>query len=525
MIFDLENSDKIQENVDCDIVIIGAGTAGLYLANKLYNSSFKIILIEEGGRQGRMSDLLGKKVINSGIQYNGASKGRSFGIGGTSSLWGGQMIPLSSFDLEDRACGMFKEWPIKFDNLKAHLNNVCNIFSLNSYKNSDSNALNKLFFPTLYNFNKCLNLRHSQWIPFKKRNFGKYFFKKIKSNDNINVWINSRIEKIIKSEGKDSYRIEKIVSKSVSGNVLTVKAKNIVICAGALESTRLLLEFDEENNNCITNKGSPLGNYFSDHFSINIGTLEPLNFYNLNKEIAPVFHKGIMCSPRLELSKKNQRRNKIPSAFIHFIFLTNGKTFFDFVRDFLRAKQDLRKISKSYSVSFVLKGFIEMYLMAFWRYFYKRLRFPQNSKILMQIDFEQFTNINSKLFLTGEVDEFNKKVLGVNWQLKNEELEGVMRLIKESISFYESSGFQDKAKLVANTQLNIDNFYDVYHPTGTIKMGDVESNSVVDSDLKLWGCDNLYVSSTAVFPSSGSANPGMIHLALTDRLALHLLEK
>ena len=103
MIFDLENSDKIQENVDCDIVIIGAGTAGLYLANKLYNSSFKIILIEEGGRQGRMSDLLGKKVINSGIQYNGASKGRSFGIGGTSSLWGGQMIPLSSFDLEDRA--------------------------------------------------------------------------------------------------------------------------------------------------------------------------------------------------------------------------------------------------------------------------------------------------------------------------------------------------------------------------------------------------------------------------------------
>ena len=46
MIFDLENSDKIQENVDCDIVIIGAGTAGLYLANKLYNSSFKIILID-----------------------------------------------------------------------------------------------------------------------------------------------------------------------------------------------------------------------------------------------------------------------------------------------------------------------------------------------------------------------------------------------------------------------------------------------------------------------------------------------
>ncbi|HIF39205.1 MAG TPA: hypothetical protein EYQ69_08400 [Gemmatimonadetes bacterium] len=64
--------------------------------------------------------------------------------------------------------------------------------------------------------------------------------------------------------------------------------------------------------------------------------------------------------------------------------------------------------------------------------------------------------------------------------------------------------------------------YDVYHPTGSLRMGTTPSNSVVDGNLKLWSADNCYITSTAVFPSSGSANPGMTHLALTARLAKHI---
>jgi choline dehydrogenase-like flavoprotein len=53
-------------------------------------------------------------------------------------------------------------------------------------------------------------------------------------------------------------------------------------------------------------------------------------------------------------------------------------------------------------------------------------------------------------------------------------------------------------------------------------MGSKPINSVVDSELRLWGCPNCYVSSTAVFPLAGSTNPGLTHLALTARLADHL---
>jgi choline dehydrogenase-like flavoprotein len=61
-----------------------------------------------------------------------------------------------------------------------------------------------------------------------------------------------------------------------------------------------------------------------------------------------------------------------------------------------------------------------------------------------------------------------------------------------------------------------------YHPIGTISIGSNEAESVVDKNLKLWKISNLYICSTAIFPTSGSSNTGLTLLALTARLATHL---
>ena len=55
-------------------------------------------------------------------------------------------------------------------------------------------------------------------------------------------------------------------------------------------------------------------------------------------------------------------------------------------------------------------------------------------------------------------------------------------------------------------------------------MGSLKSDSVVDRNLRLWETENCYVSTTAVFPTAGSANPGMTHLALTARLSSHIVD-
>jgi choline dehydrogenase-like flavoprotein len=57
---------------------------------------------------------------------------------------------------------------------------------------------------------------------------------------------------------------------------------------------------------------------------------------------------------------------------------------------------------------------------------------------------------------------------------------------------------------------------------GTARMGTSERNGVVDPNCAVFGVPNLYIASSAVFPTSGHANPTLTIVAMTLRLAAHL---
>jgi hypothetical protein len=66
---------------------------------------------------------------------------------------------------------------------------------------------------------------------------------------------------------------------------------------------------------------------------------------------------------------------------------------------------------------------------------------------------------------------------------------------------------------------------DGYHQAGTTRMGDDPGQSVVDSNLKVHGVENLFVASSSVFPVSGQANCTLLAVAFGVRLASHLQGK
>lgn len=63
--------------------------------------------------------------------------------------------------------------------------------------------------------------------------------------------------------------------------------------------------------------------------------------------------------------------------------------------------------------------------------------------------------------------------------------------------------------------------HDAYHPVGTCRMGE-DGEAVVGRDLKVRGFANLWVASTGVLPSAGTANPTFTMLCLTQQLAEEL---
>jgi choline dehydrogenase-like flavoprotein len=56
-------------------------------------------------------------------------------------------------------------------------------------------------------------------------------------------------------------------------------------------------------------------------------------------------------------------------------------------------------------------------------------------------------------------------------------------------------------------------------------MGRDPADGVVDADCRVFGVDNLYVAGSAVFPTSGQANPTLTIVALAVRLAQHIEAK
>ena len=74
----------------CDICVVGGGPAGLYALNQLANSGLKIILVEIGDKEPKDESFFNLAFNQIGkSNYKGSTEGRSFGIGGTSYLWGG----------------------------------------------------------------------------------------------------------------------------------------------------------------------------------------------------------------------------------------------------------------------------------------------------------------------------------------------------------------------------------------------------------------------------------------------------
>lgn len=524
MINDLMLANAGSTVVQTQVCIVGGGTGGLFLARELRQLGVRVLVVETGDKVARTADAVGQSCSQRGMRYRGAESGRSFGLGGTSALWGGQLIPLAPSDMAARQSVGFEPWPISYSEVAAHFEKVRSQLGLPWVPDGTERRIARRSFPLLSEFGPDFDLRLSEWLPFQKRNFYKAFSQLLEADAELVVWLNAAVVGLSHSPLGDSYCISSVEARSANGRTLIVNAHAVVLCAGALESTRLLLMLDEDSLGLMSQQGSPLGRYFSDHLSVNCGQFECRNWSRYNLETAPIFVNGIMRTPRLELSDSTQRQLNVSSAFAHFTFATHGDSGFDVVRNLLRRRQgELQTLGLSPRA--LGRVVSDVAAMSYWRVVHRRLWIPRKAELLLQVDIEQAANWNSSLSLSEERDALGRKRLVIDWRITPEDVHAIRMAAERTIEAWRSSPLRDTAELRLNALDNFDKFeslYDVYHPTGTLRMGTSARNSVVDHNLRTWAFGNCYVSSTAVFPSAGSANPGLTHLALTARLALHL---
>src|SRR5580658_10577672 len=95
----LDQLSSQRAELSASVCIVGAGIAGLIAATRLArNKQLRIIVVESGLKALDPSLSALNEIDNAGDKYRGALLGRSRGLGGTSLIWSGKLLPLSPPD-------------------------------------------------------------------------------------------------------------------------------------------------------------------------------------------------------------------------------------------------------------------------------------------------------------------------------------------------------------------------------------------------------------------------------------------
>jgi len=102
VIHDLEKIDNNFLNTNYDICIVGAGAAGITLANKLSDKGLNVILCEAGSDE--YSEVSQKNYIGKikGDPYFDLDIARLRYLGGTTNHWNGMCRPFEKIELTNR---------------------------------------------------------------------------------------------------------------------------------------------------------------------------------------------------------------------------------------------------------------------------------------------------------------------------------------------------------------------------------------------------------------------------------------
>ena len=511
------NLEKVGNSsiIESEICIIGAGPIGIFTAYNLANAGIKTILIEAGNKETKSGiDFMGKPITTK-LEYSGATLGRFFGLGGSSSNWGGVLIPHDLTDLENKTENI-KSWEWIIDIIKCNKKDV--LRKLNFEDDFEFIDEKKYNFSDINN--DLLIDKKSLALPFSKRNFYSFFYNAFAKFNNLKIIYNAVADIDELDFFKTDTTIKSFIAKSKNGNQAKIISNKFIITCGALESCRILLIAKDKFRETKLKLSSRIGKLLSDHISVPIARVNNISRTQVIKQFAPKFLKSWIISKRFSLSTK-QILNK--RCFFHFVFPNNSNGFKS-LKKFLISKQSEKLDLKGYFS--LINTSKEIFNYAYYFFFKKRIFIPQTCNIKLQIDFE--SNNNNFVELSNEKDDFGRKKLKINWSITNDDFIFFKKIKALFFENWQKSDFSDIILEPINLELkdflDAKNYYDAYHPAGLNPIILDSNESVLSRELKVKGFSNCYLVSTGNLPSVGSANPTFSALCLSNYLTKNLLK-
>lgn len=517
VVYDPDTGPGRSENTaDVDICIIGGGVAGLLVASELGPASGRVLVLE-GGPQSRADTA---EEASSLQQFESSDAEYTLevarGLGGTSQIWGGRMLPIASHEMAPRPYIGVQGWPLDSDKLEQAGERIQQILKLGPDPFEDP-AFEGQLPPRMQQGVDVFRPRWDKWQHFGNRNVTNSLKASLAQRGHVEVWVNSSVNDLMVDEHEG--RLTTVCGLSSGGRAFSVTARKFVFACGALETTRLMLLLNRRYGDRIF-PADVLGHYFNDHLKLEIGTLEVVNWDAVNRIFGYRLGRRVNRSLRLELSPEAQEADRIAGGYIAVHANYSSSSVLSLVREKGREFQRGAAPHVAGVLLPIARRAPEAGALLRWLLQRQQLYIPPDSSLHVEARIEQVPSHQNYLALSDKCDTNGVPLVDVHWKPREIEERTLMSLVLRTKRYWVASGLQSIAALRRSGDLDgVDRpisaaAASTNHPAGSVRMGSSKLSSIVGPDLRCHQLANALVVSTAVYPSSGSANPTFTLMAL-----------
>ncbi len=533
------NTVDQNKNINTDVCILGAGTAGITLAREFIGLPFRIAVLESGGLKPDKETQLLNWGKNVGHPYYSLDTARPRYLGGSTNRWHlcadgdchvARMRPLEEIDFKERDWVPNSGWPFGKEALDPYYDRaqeVCGItpasYNVNDWSNSEKSP--------------CLAFTDNsvETIIFKfgsRHPFLKDYIEQFDRADNIDLFINANVTDI------EADRVGKTITRvrvaNLEGNKFWVRAKLFILSAGAIENARLLLVSRSVMKNGLGNQNDLVGRYFMEHPHCSSGVFVPspktMNMpMNLYRSVQSV--NDVPVIGKLSLSEGTVRRERLLSNVIELypkVVLEASLAKYPVINS--PGVQALRDLSKRKGASYgenlktIMTGLDDVAKTVYRRAKSRLFEGIKRKRVLvyqMQSMSEQIPDPDSRVLLAEEKDALGMPRVKLDWRLNEIDIRSITKTHEIMDKAFRESGL-GRVLLQLYEELPSPSIYGGWHHMGTTRMSQDPRKGVVDENSKVHGLSNLFIAGPSVFPTGGYANPSLTIVALSIRLADHI---
>jgi choline dehydrogenase-like flavoprotein len=468
--------------LEFDLCIVGAGAAGITIANKLKDARIRICLLEGGGLDNSDESQSIYQGVSDGYMDLRSCRLRFFG--GSTNHWTGYCRPPEDADLKKRNWEPLSGWPITMADIQPFLSEAIDIVGVQNKFDQASwakeHGVTSLNLPTK-DFREGLSLVGPP-VRFKEK-----YKDEIEKSTAISCLLNTNLIEFLPTVAGD--RVEQVAIKDHDGRSFKLKAKLFVLACGGIENARLLLNSNSRASKGIGNKYDLVGRFFADHCIrfAGLASLTRAGDKPLIYELGQIQEQQIRIHPHLQMEITLAEKLRLPRVIVR-----------------LQPERPTRITRLGEALESFWKG--------------DNTQVSRSFRILTFV--EPLPNSKNRITLLDECDKLGLRRAKLVYRPSELEVTTISETLKK---FAAAVGAAGRGRVQINTAaINETPRAWAFHHYGTTRMHDDPKQGVVDGDCRVHGLTNLFVAGSSLFPTPGLMTPTMTIVALALRLANRL---